>query len=228
MSGWSRWRICHGRNSIPSGAPYSGGSEPHEPPLEPVIVLSLRRLSLGASALPHSPIVRLEQLAQAQEATDVLAAARAEAERLLADAREQCQRYLDQALGQFWEQANGFLQALDSEREALHQEVLVSAESVLVAAMTRLFGETGPAERVRALVGHLAGSQRQAVSAVLSCSPGLFDEVQAWLASSRFAQLWQLREDAFLGPQALRLSSDTGTFELDWEGLVRCLSLRGE
>nr|WP_256254810.1 type III secretion system stator protein SctL [Pseudomonas agarici] len=190
--------------------------------------MSLRRLSLGVSPLPQSPIVRLEQLAQAQEATDVLAAAREEAERLLANAHEQCQRYLDQALGQFWEQANGFLQALDNERAVLHQEAVASAESVLAAAMTQLFSEVGPVERARALVGHLASSQRQAVSAVLSCSPELFDEVQGWLASSRFAALWQLREDAFLGPQALCLSSDTGTFELDWEGLVRCLSGRGE
>ncbi|RON40058.1 type III secretion system stator protein SctL [Pseudomonas brassicacearum] len=187
-----------------------------------------RRLSLGAEALLREPILRREDLADAQRASDLLLVAQAQAEALIADAQGQCQRSLDQATGEFWAQANHFLQSLEDQRQTLQRSAVESAEAMLTLALTQLFDDTSVAERGRALINHLAASQSYACTATLSCPPELFADVQAWIAGSRFAALWQLREDTSMPPQALRLSSDAGEFDLDWSGLVRCLLGQGD
>jgi len=191
-------------------------------------MLVRRRLSLGAEALLREPILRHEDLADAQRASDLLLAAQTEAEALIAEAQGQCQRSLDQAAGEFWEQANHFLQTLEDQRLALQRSAVESAEALLTQALTQLFDDTSVAERGRALINHLAASQSYACTATLTCPPELFADVQAWVAGSRFAALWQLREDISMPAQTLRLSSDAGEFDLDWPGLVRCLLGQGD
>jgi type III secretion protein L len=187
-----------------------------------------RRLSLGAEALLREPILRREDLADAQRASDVLRAAQTEAEALIAEAQTQCQRALDQAAGEFWEQANHFLQTLEDQRQALQRLAVESAEAMLTLALTPLFDGTDVAERGRGLINHLAASQSDPCTATLRCPPELFADVQAWVADSRFAALWQVREDSSMPAQTLRLSSDAGEFDLDWPGLVRCLLGQGD
>ncbi|TPG88497.1 HrpE/YscL family type III secretion apparatus protein [Pseudomonas caspiana] len=191
-------------------------------------MLVRRRLSLGTGALLREPILRREDLADAQRASDVLLAAQAQAEALIAAAQTQCQRLLDQAAGEFWTQANDFLQALEDQRQALQISAVESAEAMLTLALTGLLDDTGVAERGRALVRHLAASQSYACNATLSCPPELFADLQAWVADSRFAALWQLRDDPSMPTQTLRLSSDAGEFDLDWPGLLRCLLAQGD
>ncbi|MGF6109299.1 type III secretion system stator protein SctL [Pseudomonas frederiksbergensis] len=191
-------------------------------------MLVRRRLSLGTEALLREPILRREDLADAQRASDLLLAAHAQAEALIAEAQGQCQRSLDQATGQFWAQANAFLQTLEDQRQALQRSAVESAEAMLTLALTRLFDDTSVIERGQALITHLAASQSDACTATLSCPPALFADVQAWLAGGRFAALWTLREESSMPPQTLRLSSDAGEFDLDWSGLVRCLLGQGD
>lgn len=191
-------------------------------------MLVRRRLSLGTEALLREPILRREDLADAQRARDLLLGAHAEAEALIAEAQGQCQRSLDQATGQFWEQANAFLQTVEDQRQALQRAAVESAEALLTLTLTRLFDDASVIERGQALIKHLATSQSEACTATLSCPPALFADVQTWLAAGRFAELWQLREDASMPPQTLRLSSDVGEFDLDWAGLVRCVLGQGD
>ncbi|MGB3126394.1 MAG: HrpE/YscL family type III secretion apparatus protein, partial [Pseudomonas sp.] len=95
-------------------------------------------------------------------------------------------------------------------------------------AIERVFGDCFLGERAQALVSHLAASQSHATGATLSCHPQLFAQLHAWVASSRFAALWQLREDNAMPIDALRLSSEAGEFDLDWASLQRCMLAPGD
>jgi len=85
-------------------------------------MLAKRRLVLSSSAVLVTNILRREDLAGTVLAAEVLDNARAEAEQILAAAHAQAQHEKDQALAQFWESANGFLQQLEQQRLALAEE----------------------------------------------------------------------------------------------------------
>lgn len=186
-------------------------------------MLVRRRLSLGDQDAVCTTIVRHEQFADAQAAVDLLRRAQEQAEALLLTAQVQRQACLDQATAEFWEQAGDFLQTLEVQSRANQHAVIEAAGQLLNVVIERLFDEASMGERARALLSHLAASQPSASAATLSCHPQLFSEVQAWLASSRYSALWQLREDSQMPALALRLSCENGEFDLDWAGLQRSL-----
>ncbi|EGH08739.1 type III secretion component protein HrpE, partial [Pseudomonas savastanoi pv. glycinea str. race 4] len=47
-----------------------------------------------------------------------------------------------------------------------------------------------------------------------------------WRADSRFAQYWQLKRDASLTTERLRLSDANGAFDIDWATLRNGLAGR--
>ncbi len=190
-------------------------------------MLVRRTLSVGGQGPQGQQIVRLEQFRDSQAAVDVLSRAREQAEALLVEAQVLRQQVLDDATAQFWEQAVGFLQGLEGERQALHDAVVEASRQLLNRAIERLFEESPPGERARVLLTHLAASQAVATVATLNCHPQLGPQVQAWLAASRYASVWQVRENSSMALDALRLSCDNGEFELDWAGLQCCLSVPG-
>lgn len=190
-------------------------------------MLVRRRMSVGGQGPQGQQIIRLEQFRDSQAAVDVLSRAREQAEALLVEAHAMRQQVLDDALAQFWEQAGGFLQGLEAERQALHDAVVEACGQLLNRALERVFEESPPGERARVLLTHLAASQTVAAVATVSCHPQRWAQVQAWLTASRYASVWQVREDSSLAVDALRLSCDNGEFELDWAGLQRCLSVPG-
>lgn len=190
-------------------------------------MLVRRRLSLGDQGAGAARILRHEQFTDAQAAVDLLERAQEQVQAMLDDAQARCQYVLDQAAGEFWDQAGAFLEGLDARYRDTQASVIEASSQLLNLALERLFDEASPGERARVMVKHLAASQSIATGATLSCHPELFDEVQAWVAGSRFAALWQLREDGLMPLTALRLSSETGEFDLDWAGLQRCLLAKG-
>lgn len=195
-------------------------------------MLPRRRLSLSAhdpdqiQALVNEPIVRREHFVDAKLASELLANAHVQAASILADAHSNRQRLLDQALEEFWEQANGLLQALESERQGLQQAAMVAAEELLTLAMGQLLEGMSLGERTQALINQLASTQVHADPATLSCHPDLLPDVQKWLATSRFATLWHLQSDLSLPLDALRLSNASGAFDVDWAGIERVLVAR--
>ncbi|MDL2186479.1 type III secretion system stator protein SctL [Pseudomonas sp. ChxA] len=190
-------------------------------------MLVRRTLSLGDQHAAPVGIVRHEQFRDSQAAVDLLAQAREQAEALLLEAQQQRQQVIDQASAQFWEDAGAFLQGIETQAQAAHNHVVQAARQLLNQAIERLFGECTLGERAQALITHLAAGQSHATGATLSCHPQVFAQVQAWVASSRFAALWQLREDGAMPIDALRLSNDAGEFDLDWASLQRCMLAPG-
>jgi type III secretion protein L len=186
-------------------------------------MLANRSLVLSSSAVLAETILRREDLAGVQLAGQVLNNARHQAEQIVQAAREQAQREKDQALAQFWEGANQFLHDVQQQRRTLEQESMVAVEELLANTLTHLLDETSLAERTRALVRHLAGSQSHEANATLSAHPDQLDELRLWLSDSRFAEHWQLKSDPSLGADSLRLSDANGAFDIDWVSLRRGL-----
>ncbi|RAU41493.1 MULTISPECIES: type III secretion system stator protein SctL [unclassified Pseudomonas] len=186
-------------------------------------MLAKRSLSLASFDVLAEPVLRREDIADMQRACEVLDTARREAQQLLADAAEQAQREREQALAQFWTQANAVLEGLELQRQRLQQDALETLEALLNESLARLLDEASLAERTRAVVRNLADSQRHAVLATLSAHPDRLDDLAAWLAQSRFAEHWQLKGDPLMPDDALRLSDEQGAFDIDWASLRRGL-----
>ncbi|WLG46819.1 type III secretion system stator protein SctL [Pseudomonas sp. FP1740] len=186
-------------------------------------MLAKRSLALSSSAVLTQTILRRDDLADMQLATEVLGNAREQASQLLADAREQAQQEKDQALAQFWDSANIFLQRLERQRLALEREAISAVEDLFNSAMAQLLDETTLPERTRALVRNLAASQASEAVATLSYHPEMHGSLLQWLSDSRFAERWQLKADQSLAPLTLRLSDANGAFDIDWPSLRRGL-----
>lgn len=186
-------------------------------------MLAKRSLNLASSAVLAETLLRREDIADMQRASDVLRNAQREAEQILDDAHQQAQREKQKALAQFWEAANQTLDNLEQQRQTLQREAMNAVEELLNGTLARLLDETTLAERTRALVRNLADSQRFEAVAILSAHPDMLDELSKWLAESRFAEHWQLKGDPLMAPQTLRLSDDNGAFDIDWQALRRGL-----
>ena len=186
-------------------------------------MLAKRRLVLSSSAVLVTDILRREDLAGTVLAAQVLDNAHAEAEQILAAAHARAQHEKDQALAQFWDSANDFLQQLEQQRQALAEASMAAVEALLNEALADLLDQTSLAERSRALMRNLAAGQLVETTAVLSAPPEMLDSLGEWLSASRFADHWQLKGDPALAPQTLRLSDANGAFEIDWDSLRRGL-----
>ena len=186
-------------------------------------MLAKRRLVLSSSAVLVTDILRREDLAGTVLAAQVLDNARAEAEQILAAAHARAQHEKDQALAQFWDSANDFLQELEQQRQALAEASMAAVEALLNEALADLLDQTSLAERSRALMRNLAAGQLVETTAVLSAPPEMLDSLGEWLSASRFADHWQLKGDPALAPQTLRLSDANGAFDIDWDSLRRGL-----
>lgn len=186
-------------------------------------MLAKRRLDLSASAVLAQTILRREDLADMQLASEVLRHARQQASELLEQARQQAQQEQDQALALFWEQANQRLDSLEQQRKSLEHEAMEAVETLLNDTLAQLLDQATLAERTRALVRNLASSQSSEAQATLSCHPDMQTALVEWLAQSRFAEHWQLKTDTSLAPLSLRLSDANGAFDVDWASLRRGL-----
>ncbi|KPX46154.1 Type III secretion protein HrpE [Pseudomonas syringae pv. helianthi] len=179
-------------------------------------MLAKRSIALTTASLLPEPILRREDIADSLLAHDILADARQQAEQLLVRTQEEADRLNQQALAQFWENANAFLGELQQQRETLQQESMVAVEALLSESLRHLLDDTTLAERARALARNLAASQLNQAIATLSVHPDMAEPVAEWLAESRFAEHWQLKRDASVASGSLRLSDANGAFDIDW------------
>jgi type III secretion protein L len=182
-------------------------------------MLARRSIALTTAALLPEPILRREDIADSLLARDLLAHAQLQAEQLLALEQEKARHLQQQALTQFWENANAFIGDLQQQRETLQQEAMAAVEVLLSESLQHLLDDTTLAERARALARNLAASQLNEAIATLSVHPDMAEPVAEWLAQSRFAEHWQLKRDASVASGSLRLSDANGAFDIDWKTL---------
>nr|AAF99296.1 HrpE [Pseudomonas savastanoi pv. phaseolicola] len=190
-------------------------------------MLAKRSITLTATALLPEPVLRREDIANSLLARDVLADAQRQAEQMLVLEQQKADLVHQQALASFWENANAFLAELQVQREVLQQQAMACRRGIAQRSRIRhLLDDTTLAERARALVKNLAASQLNEAVATLSVHPDMAEPVAEWLADSRFAQYWQLKRDASLTTERLRLSDANGAFDIDWATLRNGLAGR--
>ncbi|MCD5993882.1 type III secretion system stator protein SctL [Pseudomonas sp. CDFA 602] len=182
-------------------------------------MLAKRSIALSAATLLPEPILRREEIADSLLAQNILADAQAQVSQMLARQQEEGDRLREQALAEFWTSANVFLIELKAQRESLQRQAMEAVEQLLTESLKHLLDETSLAERARALVKNLAASQLNESVATLSVHPDIADTVAEWLAQSRFAEYWQLKRDALIATESLRLSDANGAFDVDWATL---------
>lgn len=186
-------------------------------------MLAKRTIALTDAAVLPEPILRREAIADSLLAREILVDAQQQVQQILVRQQEEGERLHQQALARFWETANAFLQGLEAQREALQQQAMDAVEALLSDALRHLLDETSLAERARALVKNLAASQPNEAVATLSAHPDMVEPLAEWLAQSRYAGHWQLKRDATMVPDSLRLSDANGAFEIDWADLHKGL-----
>jgi type III secretion protein L len=186
-------------------------------------MLAKRRLVLSSTAVLGETILRREDIADSQRAAEVLDDARRQARQILDDAEHQAQQLQDQALAQFWDRTERFLQDLEQQRQIQQEQGMHAVEQLLHGALSGLLDKADLAERTRALVRHLAASQPVETVATLSAHPDMLLSLSQWLEGSRYAEHWQLKGDASLAADSLRLSDANGAFDVDWASLRRGL-----
>lgn len=182
-------------------------------------MLAKRSIALSAATLLPEQILRREEIADSLLAQNILADAQAQVGQMLARQQEEGDRLREQALAEFWTSANVFLIELKAQRESLQRQAMEAVEQLLTESLKHLLDETSLAERARALVKNLAASQLNESVATLSVHPDIADAVAEWLAQSRFAEYWQLKRDASIATESLRLSDANGAFDVDWATL---------
>ncbi|RMS65431.1 HrpE, partial [Pseudomonas syringae pv. aceris] len=114
-------------------------------------MLAKRSITLTADAVLPEPVLRREDIANSLLARDILTDARRQAEQLLVLEQAKADHRHQEALAQFWERANAFLDELHVQREALQQQAMTAVEELLTEALCQLLDETTLAERARAL-----------------------------------------------------------------------------
>lgn len=182
-------------------------------------MLAKRSIALGAGTLVPEPILRHEHIAQSVLARELLADTQKRCQQQVAEQAREMQALQQQALADFWGQANGLLEGLRLHGAVLEQQMMEAIGAVLNQALAQLLDSATLAERVRAVLRHLAGNAPEAGTAVLEAHPDALETVAQWLEQSGFAGHWQLKAAPGLLADEVRLSHPAGTFELQWLGL---------
>ncbi|WP_273808408.1 MULTISPECIES: type III secretion system stator protein SctL [unclassified Pseudomonas] len=188
-------------------------------------MLTRRTLELRANAatLPETHLPRA-LLADCGRAETVLSHAEAQAAELLAASETACATRLGQLEREFWQRAEGLLDAWQAQRQEEQAALEEIAREVVNAALDQLLAETPPAQRVDALLRQLLLSRQPPLPGQLHCAPDLEAPLQTWCAA-RPELPWQLVTDHALPPGQMMLRSDTGDFRLDWRHAVNGLQL---
>ncbi|WP_110186388.1 HrpE/YscL family type III secretion apparatus protein [Pokkaliibacter plantistimulans] len=198
-----------------------------------------RRISLqSAEDLALLPVITARQLqlcttveqitARAeQQAALLLEQAELQAESLLGEARAQAAVLAEQARAQaqeeVWQEANGLLQTLQQQRDALWDEVEQVAEQLVQSALQAVLGDMSAELRGQSLVRQLVATQRQAVPAVLRCTTALQPVLEQALQQQRVRH-WQLETDPFVADDSVILETDAGVFRCSWSAICEQLN----
>ena len=188
-------------------------------------MLSRRKIELrpGGPGLPLTLITR-QDLIDCGQAHEVLAHARARADELLSTTQKISEAQLEQARGEFWQQANAQLSHWQMEQARICEALESCATSLVNQALQLLLNDVPPDAQIAALLAQLLRAHCPPVSATLRCHPQAAADVQRWL-SGRNDALWQLQSDERLPPRMLVLVTAQGDLRIDWPTALETLQL---
>lgn len=164
-------------------------------------------------------LIPREELADWQQANQLLSRAQAQAQERLRQAEQQCQALREQASLEIWQRADAQLQRWERERQAMHDSLEHYATTITHQAIRSLLDETVAPQRLAALLKQLLASQVQEIDATLLCHPQDLEEIRRCLANHK-ATLWRLHADETIPLQTLVLTTDEGDFRISWRSML--------
>ena len=172
----------------------------------------------GASGAQGS-LIRREELANWEQANQLLSRANAQADELISRTEKKCEALLEQASLEIWQRADTQFKQWELDRQAMCDNLEHYATSITNQAIRCLLDETAAPQRLAALLKQLLESQVQEVSATLLCHPHDIEEIRECLTRHK-SRFWKLNADDTIPPQTLVLKTDEGDFRISWDAMI--------
>jgi type III secretion protein L len=172
----------------------------------------------GASGAQGS-LIRREELANWEQANQLLSRANAQADELISRAEKKCETLLEQASLAIWQRADAQFKQWELDRQVMCDNLEHYATAITNQAIRCLLDETAAPQRLAALLKKLLASQVQEVSATLLCHPHDIEEIRECLARHK-SRFWKLNADDTVLPQTLVLNTDEGDFRISWDAMI--------
>lgn len=171
--------------------------------------------------LPRNLIPR-EELANWQQAEQLLKRAEDQATELLSLTEKQCETLREEASLEIWQRADAQLKRWERDRQSMCDMLEQYASSITNEAIGYLLDETVTPSRLAALMKQLLINHVQEVSAALLCHPQDLEEIKQHLAYHKTC-IWKLHADEAIPPQTLVLKTDEGDFRISWRSMLDIL-----
>ncbi|ASV36574.1 type III secretion protein [Pseudomonas sp. NS1(2017)] len=175
-------------------------------------------LHKGPAALSLRLIPR-EELADWEQANQLLIRANTQVEELIQKAEKECEALLEKASLEIWQRADTLLKRWDHDRQAMCESLEHYATSITHQAIRCLLDETVPHHRLAALCKQLLASQVQVADATLLCHPHDLEEMKQCLVNHHVS-IWKLHADEAVPHQTLVLKTDEGDFRINWNAML--------
>ncbi|WLH91148.1 type III secretion system stator protein SctL [Pseudomonas sp. FP453] len=172
----------------------------------------------GASGAQGS-LIRREELANWEQANQLLSRANAQADELISRTEKKCEALLEQASLEIWQRADAQFKQWELDRQVMCDNLEHYATAITNQAIRCLLDETAAPQRLAALLKKLLASQVQEVSATLLCHPHDIEEIRECLARHK-SRFWKLNADDTVLPQTLVLNTDEGDFRISWDAMI--------
>ena len=172
----------------------------------------------GASGAQGS-LIRREELANWEQANQLLSRANAQADELISRTEKKCEALLEQASLEIWQRADAQFKQWELDRQVMCDNLEHYATAITNQAIRCLLDETAAPQRLAALLKQLLESQVQEVSATLLCHPHDIEEIRECLTRHK-SRFWKLNADDTIPPQTLVLKTDEGDFRISWDAMI--------
>lgn len=171
-----------------------------------------------ASGVRRNLIPR-EELADWEQADQLLERARAQADELINLARKECEALQEKAALDVWQRADEQFKRWERDRQTMYDSLEQYATSIINQAIRCLLDETVAPQRLAALLKQLLANQTPEVDATLLCHPHDLEEIKQCLTHYT-ATFWKLYADETILPQTLVLKTDEGDFHINWNSML--------
>lgn len=186
------------------------------------MTLNLKRID-GSRLDLRSGVIKAQALATAGEASDLVAQAHDEADRLLAAARESAREELAQRERELqvevWRAASGYAEALQAEWDRALGDLESRIADLLGRALRRMCEQVPADERLRACVQQLIEEAGTPDGGTLLVSP----QAHAAVRSIADDLPWPIQQSDDLAPGTVRLVASHGRWECGIDTMIENL-----
>lgn len=168
-------------------------------------------------------LIPREDIANWEQAEQLLNRAHAKANELIRLAERKCEALLETSSLEIWQRADTQFKRWESDRQAMLDNLEHYATSVTNQAIRCLLDDTAAPERLAALLKQLMANQVPEIEAALLCHPNDFEGIKQCLTIHK-PTVWKLHADGSIPSETLVLKTDEGDFRISWRALLETFS----